>query len=85
MTLFGSILRAYRTERGLSQSQLARKAGLTYSAISRLESGNRNPKRKTVENLARALELSPEETEELFQWAGYAWNWEEKIEEAVGV
>jgi transcriptional regulator with XRE-family HTH domain len=71
MALFGALLRAYRTERGLSQNQLAQKAGLTYSAISRLESGNRLPKRKTVENLAKALELGPEEAEEFFKWAGY--------------
>lgn len=85
MNSFGMLLRYYRAGQGLSQSELARKAGLTYSAISRLEAGTRLPKRKTVESLAKALELSPEETEEFFRQAGYAWKWEEQDKEAVPV
>jgi len=78
MNSFGMLLRYYRAGQGLSQSELAQKAGLTYSAISRLESGNRIPKRKTVESLAKALELSPEETEEFFREAGYVWDREKE-------
>jgi transcriptional regulator with XRE-family HTH domain len=83
MQTFGMLLRFYRAGQGLSQSELARKAGLTYSAISRLEAGNRRPKRETVESLAKALELGPEEAKELFEKAGYAWKWEEQDKEAV--
>jgi transcriptional regulator with XRE-family HTH domain len=80
---FGVLLRFYRAGQGLSQSELARKAGLNHSAISRLESGNRRPKRETIESLVKALKLGPEEAKELFEKAGYVWEWDEQDEEAV--
>jgi predicted ATPase/transcriptional regulator with XRE-family HTH domain len=59
---FGELLRAYRAERGLSQDQLAERAGLSLAAISSLERGvTRWPYRDTVGRLARAMKLAPEE------------------------
>jgi len=52
-------VKQYRTKMGLSQDQLARKAGITYSTLTKLESGvNQNPKVKTLQQLAQALEVT---------------------------
>jgi transcriptional regulator with XRE-family HTH domain len=52
-------LKWYRAKIGLSQDQLARKAGITYSTLTKLESGvNQNPKVKTLQQLAQALEVT---------------------------
>ena len=49
-------IRRYRAKLGLSQDQLARKAGITYSTLTKLESGvNQNPKVKTLQQIAKAL------------------------------
>lgn len=47
-----------RTEKGLSQSELAQKVGTKQSAISRLESGNYNPSINFLEKVANALNLN---------------------------
>ena len=55
---FGELLRVYRKEAGLSQSELAERAGLSASAISALERGERRrPYPHTVRMLADALQL----------------------------
>jgi ribosome-binding protein aMBF1 (putative translation factor) len=46
-----------RLERGLTQSELAKKIGTKQSAISRLESGNYNPSVSFLEKVAKALNL----------------------------
>jgi transcriptional regulator with XRE-family HTH domain len=52
-------IKRYRTKMGLSQDQLARKAGITYSTLTKLESGvNQNPKVKTLLQIAKALEVT---------------------------
>ena len=52
-------IKQYRTKMGLSQDQLARKAGITYSTLTKLESGvNQNPKVKTLQQLTKALEVT---------------------------
>jgi predicted ATPase len=59
---FAAALRRYRLERGLSREELAEQAGLGPRAVSDLESGlYRTPHRDTVDLLARALRLSPQE------------------------
>jgi predicted ATPase/DNA-binding CsgD family transcriptional regulator/transcriptional regulator with XRE-family HTH domain len=61
-TPFGARLRAYREQRGLSQEELAARAGLAVSAISALERGvRRRPYPTTVRLIAEALELSAED------------------------
>lgn len=46
-----------RLEKGLSQSELAKKVGTKQSAISRLESGNYNPSINFLEKVSKALSL----------------------------
>ena len=66
-TSFGVRLRGLRTAAGLSQEELAERAGLTVRGISDLERGARNhPYPHTVRSLADALELSEEERSALF-------------------
>src|SRR3989337_978645 len=56
---FGAILRELREAKGLTQEELAFRAGLTAKAVSALERGERKrPYPHTVRALADALELS---------------------------
>lgn len=48
-------IRELRKEKGLTQEQLAEKAGLPQSHISRLEQGQHSPSHATVEKIAAAL------------------------------
>lgn len=48
-------LRLVRVMRGLSQAQLADRAGLSRSTVSRIETGAETPNLRTVRQLARAL------------------------------
>src|SRR5689334_2804067 len=65
---FGEQLRHYRERAGLTQEELAAKAGLTAKAISALERGERrSPYPHTVRALADALGLNPLERVELLQ------------------
>lgn len=55
-------LRKYRRIAGLTQAQLAQKAGVDATLISRLERGQRQTASyETIVRLARALNLEPEE------------------------
>ena len=59
---FGALLRHYRASAGLSQEQLADRAGISANAVSALERGVRQvPYRDTVRLLAGALGLAPGE------------------------
>jgi transcriptional regulator with XRE-family HTH domain len=59
---FGELLRTYRTAAGLTQEELAARAGMSARGISDLERGaRRTPYRGTVELLAEALHLTPQE------------------------
>jgi transcriptional regulator with XRE-family HTH domain len=53
-------LRQARFERGLTVAQVADRAGMTASTVSRLETGARRLTLTHVERLAQALELSPD-------------------------
>src|SRR5690348_2436271 len=56
---FGSLLRRHRQAAGLTQEELAERAGLSVEGISALERGvNRAPRKDTVELLAEALGLA---------------------------
>ncbi len=52
-------LKAQRTRKKLSQEALAAKAGLSVSYISMLERGERTPPLDTLEQLAKALGVTP--------------------------
>jgi transcriptional regulator with XRE-family HTH domain len=64
-------LRSYRERAKLSQSALARQAGLDASFINRVESGQRGAEREPVEALIGALQLAPEEADRLLAAAGH--------------
>jgi transcriptional regulator with XRE-family HTH domain len=51
----GRSIKLCRTNRGLSQEDLAKKVGLSPSYISLIEKGDRDPAVSTVEKLATAL------------------------------
>ena len=48
-------LKAFRDKENLSIRQLAKRTGLHYSTISRIENGERNPRRGSGEKIAEAL------------------------------
>ncbi len=59
---FAQVLRHHRRAAGLTQEELAERAGLSARAVSDLERGeNRTPRRDTLDLLADALRLSAEE------------------------
>lgn len=61
---FGALLRRHRGAMGLTQEELAERAGLHSQEISKLERGVlRSPHSSTVEFLARALRLDPQQKE----------------------
>ena len=55
---FGKMLKNMRENRGLSQSELAEKAGFQPSAISHFETGRRNPSFDNLRKLADMLNTS---------------------------
>lgn len=61
MSDFGEYLSRIRTEKGLSQQDLADALGMTQAAVSQLESGKRIATPKTVKRLAEALQVDIEE------------------------
>jgi|SRR5579884_1232541 len=68
---FGSLLRSYREKAGLSQSALARRAGLDPSFVNRLESGQRSAERSVAQKLVDALDLGHAESDRLLAASGY--------------
>jgi len=59
MADFGARLAQVRDDAGFTQSSLARVVGLSQSAISQIESGERNPTYDTIRALAEAMNLTP--------------------------
>ena len=59
MAPFNELLRKYREAAELSQEQLARKAGISTSALSKLEQTLREPTWNTVQRLSLALGVDP--------------------------
>ncbi|GAB3150401.1 helix-turn-helix domain-containing protein [Microbispora hainanensis] len=56
----GKTIRAMRETRGWSQSDLARAAGMTQSAVARFEAGGTVPTLPVIERLASALDADVE-------------------------
>lgn len=57
----GEKIRRLRKERGLTQSDLADRSGISFRAIQNLESGNRTPRADTIEMISQALGVPPGE------------------------
>lgn len=55
----GQRIASLRNEKELSQSALARLVGTSQSALSQIESGERNPSFETIRQIAHALDVSP--------------------------
>ena len=55
---FGAAVRAWRSHSGISQEELAERAGLHRTYICDIERGTRNPSLESIKSLARALEIS---------------------------
>jgi transcriptional regulator with XRE-family HTH domain len=58
-TKFGERIRALRIERGLSQSKLARAAGISQGSLSHVEDGARPLSPATIDRLGAALGINP--------------------------
>lgn len=55
-------VRKTRKKSGLSQDKLARKAGVAYNTIVKIESGeNKNPTIETLRSISKALDVSVDE------------------------
>ena len=60
--MLGDVIRAERMRRGWSQSELARRAGLTQGHIHQLETGKRaNPRVEVLLRLTHAFEMSADD------------------------
>lgn len=59
-----SLIKAWREHFGLTQEELAVKAGMKQSALVRLERPAANPRRSTLERLAMAMNITVEQLED---------------------
>lgn len=58
LIVVGENIKYYRTKLGMTQEELAERAGINRSYLASLERGRRNTTLKTVEMLAKALGVS---------------------------
>lgn len=56
-----SLIRAWREHKGLTQEELANRAGILQSALARLEKAESAPRKSTLKKLADAMEISVEQ------------------------
>jgi len=56
--IFGEVLRRYRSQRGITQEELAFQAGVDRTFVYRLERGVRQPTITTLIGMSRALGVS---------------------------
>jgi len=56
--VLAELLRTIRVERGISQEDLSYRAGITASALSRIERASANPTWTTLVRISNALEIS---------------------------
>ncbi len=54
-----SLIAAWREYLGLTQSELARRAGMQQSSVARIEGGGSKPRQSTLRRLASAMGLHP--------------------------
>jgi transcriptional regulator with XRE-family HTH domain/3-methyladenine DNA glycosylase AlkC len=68
---FIQLLQRYIDASGVKRVHVASVAGISYNYLARLLAGTRNPSDQVVNNLARALHLTQEQTAELLSAAGF--------------
>lgn len=68
---FANLLADLRKSRGLSKADLAKRAGVDPSSITRFEQGSRAPERDTVIDLANAMVLPMMDRDRLLAAAGF--------------
>ena len=68
---FAHLLEHLRASRGLSKADLAKRAGVDPSSITRFEQGSRAPERATVLQLAQAMVLPMADRDRLLAAAGF--------------
>lgn len=78
------VLREYRQKQGLSQPEVARRSGLSLSAVRAYESGDRHPSREALSAIIDALGMTAEQASPVLTGAGYAANWQAVYHEAYG-
>lgn len=79
-----SALREYRRRLRLSLPEVARRSGLSLSAVRTYESGARHPSRAALKAITDALGMTAEQSNPIFAGAGYATNWRAIYHEAYG-
>src|SRR5260370_28344557 len=62
---FGSLVRTHRREAGLTQRELAAKAGLSVAALRVFEQSSRRPRPHSLAAVAGALSLNPDQAASL--------------------
>jgi transcriptional regulator with XRE-family HTH domain len=77
-------LREHRLRLRLSQPDVARRSGLSVSAVRSYESGDRHPSREALTAVIDALGLTSEQANPILNGAGYAGNWHAIYNEAYG-
>lgn len=68
---FQQLLLKLREERGLSKAELAKRAGLDPSSITRFEQGTRAPERPSIIQIADAMVLPTADRDRLLASAGF--------------
>lgn len=71
-TSVGPQIRAWRQTRGLSQLELASRAGFSARHVSFIETGRANPSREAMLALGKVLDLPLREQNRLLEAAGFA-------------
>ena len=66
----GQQIKAARIRAGMTQQELADKLGISFVGISQWENGKRNPKKETLDRIAKALGTSRKELE-VEDWGEY--------------
>lgn len=74
----------YRLSLRLSRPEVARRSGLSVSAVKAYESGDRHPSREALTAIIDALGMAVEQANPVLAGAGYAGNWRAIFNEAYG-
>lgn len=69
-------LKSWRGNQGMTQSELARRSGLSLDAIKAYEAGRRRPSRHALQVLIHSLGIPRDVANPIFGGAGYAIEWE---------